>query len=39
MTSETQAADDPASKVEIDVHDSARVVRWSEALGVTTRHC
>lgn len=35
MTSETQAADDPASKVEIDVHDSAGVVRWTKALGVT----
>ena len=34
MTSETQAADDPASKVEIDVRDGA-IVRWSEALGIT----
>jgi hypothetical protein len=35
MTSETQAADDPASKVEIDIGDAAAIERWSEALGVT----
>ena len=35
MTSETQAADDPASKAEIDVHDSAAIERWTTALGVT----
>ncbi len=35
MTSETQAADDPASKMEIDVHDQAAIERWTRALGVT----
>ncbi|MEO6897972.1 MAG: DUF3606 domain-containing protein [Caldimonas sp.] len=35
MTSETQAADDPASKTEIDVHDKASIDRWTRALGVT----
>ena len=35
MTSETQAADDPASKTEIDVRDPASIARWTEALGVT----
>ena len=35
MTSETTAADDPVSKVEIDVHDKAAVDRWTRALGVT----
>ncbi len=35
MTSETQAADDPASQVEIDVHDQASIERWTRALGVT----
>lgn len=35
MTSETHAADDPASKVEIDVRDGAAIVRWTKALGVT----
>ena len=34
MTSETQAADDPASKAEIDVRDPASIARWTEALGV-----
>ncbi len=35
MTPETQAADDPGSTVEIDVHDTAAIARWTEALGVT----
>ena len=35
MTSETRAADDPASKAEIDVHDQAAIERWTKALGVT----
>ena len=35
MTSETKAADDPASQIEIDVHDKAAVDRWCEALRVT----
>lgn len=35
MTSETKAADDPASQVEIDVHDKGAIDRWTAALGVT----
>ncbi len=35
MTSETQAADDPASKMEIDVHDKLAIECWTRALGVT----
>ncbi len=35
MTPESEAADDPASKAEIDVHDAAAIERWTRALGVT----
>lgn len=35
MTSETNAADDPASEAYIDVSDKAAIDRWTKALGVT----
>jgi hypothetical protein len=35
MTSETNAADDPDSQVDVDVSDKAAVERWTQALGVT----
>ena len=35
MTSEIQAAEDPASQQAVDVSDPAAVRRWTEALGVT----
>lgn len=35
MTSETKAADDPASEAHVDVSDKAAVERWTQALGTT----
>jgi hypothetical protein len=35
MTSEIQAAEDPASQQAVDVSDPAAVRRWTEALGIT----
>lgn len=35
MTSETNAADDPASHAHVDVSDKAAIERWTKALGTT----
>lgn len=35
MTSETNAADDPASHANVDISDKAAVERWTKALGIT----
>ena len=35
MTPESHAADDPGSKVLVDVEDDAAVRRWTAALGTT----
>jgi hypothetical protein len=35
MSNETQAAQDTASREQIDLQDAAAVKRWSQALGTT----
>jgi hypothetical protein len=35
MSTETSAADDPASTTVVDVSDQAAVERWTRALGLT----
>ena len=35
MTTETTAAEDPRSEVEVDVTDRAAIDRWTRALGLT----
>ena len=35
MTTETAAAEDPRSEVEVDVTDRAAIDRWTRALGLT----
>ncbi|HEX2539672.1 MAG TPA: DUF3606 domain-containing protein [Caldimonas sp.] len=35
MSTETRAAEDPHSRVEVDVSDHAAVERWTQALGLT----
>lgn len=35
MSNETDAAEDPGSKAQVDVSDPAAIERWTRALGLT----